>query len=144
MKSAPSIAFDYRPSRAIAVIIVALTILSIAGVSASGLVPIVKWVIAVMTLAYGGWILRRHLLPGFVRIVRGAGGWLLLDSEGAQSPVELVTHVRRGFLLVIEFRQPGAGLRHAILTPDNADPEIRRRLILVLAAGEPPSLSATI
>jgi toxin CptA len=137
MKSAPSIAFDYQPSRAVAVAIVALTLLSIAGISASGLVPIMKWVIAVLALAYAGWALHRHLAPGFVRIARGAGGWLLVDGDGAQSPVVLAAHVRRGFLLVLEFRQPDAGRYRAILTPDNTDADLRRRLMLVLATGEP-------
>jgi toxin CptA len=142
MKSAPSIAFDYRPSRAIAVAIVALTLLSIGGVSASGLDPIMKWAIAIVALAYAGWALRRHLEPGFVRIARGAGGWLLVDGDGAQSPVMLVAHVRRGFLLVLAFRQPGAGRSHAVLTPDNTDAELRRRLALVLAAGEPSAVNS--
>jgi toxin CptA len=144
MKSAPSIAFDYRPSRTIAAAIVALTTLSIAGVSASGLVPILKWAIAIVAIAYAAWALRRHLVPGFVRIARSAGGWLLVDARGAQSPVILVAHVRRGFLLVLEFRQPGAGRSHAVLTPDNTDAELRRRLALVLAAGEPSPVNSLI
>jgi toxin CptA len=142
MKSAPSIAFDYRPSGTIAVAIVALTMLSLAGVSASGLAPVMKWSIAIVALACAARALRRHLAPGFVRVARGAGGWLLVDGDGAQSPVMLAAHVRRGFLLVLEFRQPGAGRCHAILTPDNTDAELRRRLALVLAAGEPAPINS--
>jgi toxin CptA len=137
MKSAPSIAFDYRPSRAIALAIVLLTVLSMCGISASGLVPIMKWAIGMLALVYAGWALRRHLAPGFVRIARGAGGWLLVDGDSAQFPVVLAAHVRRGFLLVLEFRRIDAGRYRAILTPDNADADLRRRLMLVLATGEP-------
>ena len=142
MKSAPSIAFDYRPCRGLAVAIVVLTLSAVLAIFLSSIPLIAQLLLALLISAYACLTLYRHLRPKFVRVGRGEGGWLLVDSEGTELPVELIDHVRRGFLLVLSFRQEGVGKHHLVLTPDNSDTELRRRLMLILAAGNDQSGAA--
>lgn len=134
MKSAPAIAFDFRPSRGIAMAITGMTLLAILAISLSGLSAPWTWLLAIMAFAHGSWSLHRHLRPGAVRIAHGEGGWLLVDSDGNESPVVLVDHAHPGFLLMLGFRMDGGPIQRFVLTPDNCDAELRRRLLLMIAA----------
>lgn len=136
MKSAPGIAFDYRPSRLIALAVSAITLFAVLAVLLSGLPFWQKIVIALIALISGALGLRRHLTRDVVRIARGEGGWRLVDREGRESVVTLAGHVQRGFLLVLAFAGEGWRQRRLVLAPDNIDRETRRRLLLVLAVGE--------
>ena len=137
MKSAPTIAFDFQPCRGIALAVGIMTVLAVCAVLLSGLDTAAKVLLAFTALSVGMLGLRRHLNPGIVRIARGAGGWLLVDRQGNDLPVALIAHAQRGFLLVLDFHDDGAGQRRRfVLTPDNIDAELRRRLTLVLAVGE--------
>lgn len=136
MKSAPGIAFDYRPSRGLAVAIVGMTLLAILGVALGGLAMSVKLPILFAALIYGAFSLRRHLRSDIVRIARGAGGWLLVDAKGAEFPVTLVDSLHRGILVVLGFRQEGRPVRRFVLTPDNCDADLRRRVLLTVAASK--------
>lgn len=134
MKSVPAIAFDFKPSHGIAMAITGMTLLATLAISLSGLSAPWKWLLAIMALVYGAWSLRRHLRPGAVRIARGEGGWLLVDSDGNEVPVVLVDHAHPGFLLMLGFRTDGGPIHRFVLTPDNCDAELRRRLLLTIAA----------
>ena len=134
MKSAPSIAFDFSPSRGIAIAIAVITLLAVVAVLLGGFAMALKLPVAVGALLYGVWSLKRHLTPRVVRIAHGAGGWLLVDGKGAEFPVTLVDSVRRGFLLVLGFRREGGPIQRFVLTPDNCDADLRRRLLLTIAA----------
>ncbi len=144
MKSVPSIAFDYRPCRGLAVAIVILTLLAVLAIFLSGIYPTAKLLMVMVVAVHGFRALVRHLKPKFVRVARGEGGWLLVDHEGSDHPVGLINHVRRGFLLVLAFRQDGVGRHYLVLTPDNSDSELRRRLILILATdSNQPAVTTT-
>src|SRR5690606_13284777 len=94
-----------------------------------------RLVLAVAALALTVLALRKHLRPRTRRVAHGAGGWLLVDGEGNERSARLAAHVQRGNLLLLEFRaeeQPGH--QRILLTTDNSDADLRRRLILVLAA----------
>ncbi|MEO7935265.1 MAG: hypothetical protein ABIR27_03320 [Dokdonella sp.] len=134
MKSAPSIAFDFSPSRGIAIAIAAITLLAMVAVLLGGFAMAVKLPIALGALLYGVCSLKRHLTPRVVRIAHGTGGWLLVDGNGAEFPATLVDSVRRGFLLVLGFRQEEGSVQRFVLTPDNCDADLRRRLLLTIAA----------
>lgn len=143
MKSAPSIAFDYRPCRGLSVAIIGLILLALLAVFLSGLHLIVKLLLALLVAALGCVGLYRHLTTTTVRVARGEGGWLLVDADGGEMPVALIDHVRRGFFLVLSFHQEGVGKHSLVLTPDNSDAELRRRLMLILATGnDRPKLAA--
>ena len=137
MKSAPAIAFDYRPSRLIGLVIVCMTGLAVVATVLSGLAW--QWCALLVLLAgaLGGLVLVRHLRSGFVRIAHGAGGWTLVDGQGLDHPASLLAHVQRGWLLVLEFGTESVPRTRIILATDNCDADLRRRLLLVLAAGEP-------
>ncbi len=136
MKSAPGIAFDYRPSRLVALAAGAIAQLAGSGVLLSGLPLWQKIIIALIALISSVLGLQRHLARDIVRIARGEGGWRLLDREGRESVVTLAGHMQRGFLLVLAFSGDGRRQRRVVLAPDNIDRETRRRLLLVLAVGE--------
>ncbi|HET9034487.1 MAG TPA: hypothetical protein VFN25_16490 [Dokdonella sp.] len=135
MKSAPSIAFDYRPSRGLAIAMFVVALAAIVAILLSGLPGTVRLLIAPALAALGALALYRHLKSDVVRVARGEGGWLLVDLEGSERPVRLIDHVHRGFLLVLSFQPEAGRVRRLVLTPDNADGELRRRLLLTLAAG---------
>lgn len=144
MKSAPSIAFDFSPCRGLAVALVVVILLAVMAIFLSGIHPIAKLCLALLVTAYGSLILYRHLKPKFVRVARGEGGWLLVDDNGSEFPVELIDHLRRGFLLVLSFRRGGTATHRLVLTPGNSDRELRRRLVLILATGSDRPAGTTI
>lgn len=111
----------------------------VAGVTAvllSGLPGIVRFSIATALTACGAFALYRQLKPNIIRVARGEGGWLLVDVEGSEWQVSLIDHVHRGFLLVLAFRSEEGQIQRLVLTPDNSDAELRRRLLLNLAVGD--------
>jgi toxin CptA len=135
MKSAPAIAFDYRPSRRVAIAVVGVAALAILAVFLSGLSLGMRLVLALAALVLTVPALRKHLRPSTRRVAHGAGGWLLVDGEGNERSARLVAHVQRGNLLLLEFRaEEQSGHQRILLTTDNSDADLRRRLILVLAA----------
>lgn len=136
MKSVPAIAFDFRPCRGIALAIAGITVLAVIAVVASGLALALKLPIAMAALIYGVLALKRHWRPKTARIARGEAGWLLVDGGGTESPVALVDHAQRGFLLMLGFRKDDGPILRFMLTPDNCDADLRRRLLLTVAASK--------
>jgi toxin CptA len=136
MKSAPSIAFDYTPSRVVAASVVAIAALAtvspflteiprVAAIAAGTIPPLVAFV-----------ALGRFMRPKFRRIARDATGWKLVDAEGIAHPCELAADVRFAYLIALDFRIDGGGRFRAIVGPDNLDRDTLRRLVLRLARGE--------
>ncbi|MEP6881008.1 MAG: hypothetical protein ABI866_03390 [Dokdonella sp.] len=144
MKSAPAIAFDYLPSRGLAIAIIGVTLLATIAVLLGGVGIAFELPIAISTLVFGTWSLRRHLKPNVVRIARGAGGWLLVDATGKEFPVTLVDSLRHGFLLVLGFRQDEGPIQRFVFAPDNCDADLRRRLVLTVASGKNPEPAKTV
>jgi len=136
MKSAPTIAFDYRPSRWIAAAAGAVCIAATAAPWLAG-VP-VGWRIAasVSILVAGCVSVRRFLAIPFRRIACRASGWTLVDRGDADRAAILASHVHLGSWLVLDFKLDRGGRFRAVLGPDNLDAETRRRLILLLSRAE--------
>ena len=135
MKSAPAIAFDYRPSRRVAIAVACVGVLAILAVFLGGLALSMRLALALAALALAIFALQRHLQPQTRRVSHGAGGWLLVDRDGNERSASLVAHVQRGNLLVLDFRAENPpGRQRVLLTVDNSDADLRRRLILVMAA----------
>lgn len=139
MKSVPAIAFEYRPCRGISVAIAGMTVLAPVAITASGLALALKLPIALAALIYGILALKRHWRPETVRVARGDGGWLLVDGVGKETAVALVDHAQRGFLLMLGFRKDDGSVQRFMLTPDNCDADLRRRLLLTVAASKDPA-----
>jgi hypothetical protein len=142
MRSAPSIAFDYRPSRAV-----------IAAIGAVGFVAaLVPWwsaatlglriALSLGALGIAVVALHRYRSPPFHRIVRRASGWRLVDRDGREHAAILRAHRRLGTLLALDWHCAPRARFRVLLTPDNMDADTRRRLVLLLARGEPPQTEA--
>ncbi|MCK9538469.1 hypothetical protein [Dokdonella sp.] len=136
MTSAPTIAFDYLPSRTVAWVAASGVACALFAVAASGLAPLARaaLALAVLVLAAGG--LRRFLKPAFRRIAWQPEGWLLVALDGSEHAAELVAQRRLGTLLALDFRCAGRVRFRPLFARDNLDRETWRRLVLLLARAE--------
>jgi hypothetical protein len=134
MKSALAIAFDYRPCRWVAAGTLLIGTLAVLGILVCDLAPWLRLLLAASVLVYALFATQRFLRDPLRRIACVDGAWLLCRHDGAEEVVSLRSSVRRGALLVLEFVKEGGGVRRVVLTPDNLDADLRRRLILLLAA----------
>jgi hypothetical protein len=132
MKSAPTIALDYRPSRAIA-IAGALIVACAAGAPLLTGWPFAPKLAASLTaFGVGAASLLRFLRPPLCRIAYGEAGWQLHGRDRVHE-AELVEHARIGAFLSLTWRLATGRRWHALLAPDNVDADLRRRVILLLA-----------
>jgi hypothetical protein len=137
MKSALPIAFDYRPSR---VVMTTTVVVAAAAAVAPWLsaLPMGACVgLSAFVLAFASRALARFGRPAFVRVAHGAAGWMLFDDERGEHPALLVGHRRLGSMLVLDWRHDRRARLRAVLMSENFDSETRRRLVLLLARGEP-------
>ena len=138
MRSAPTIAFEYHPSRALAAMIVALTALAAASIAMSGMPW--PWMPASMiaTTVYGAAALRRHARPRICALAWQGDGdvSLTLAERGAMETGQgsLADARVLGPLIMLSLRWP-KGRAALWLLPDNLDADTRRRLRARLALG---------
>ena len=120
-----------------------MAVLALIAVFVSGMPLLVRLALSLAALLTALLTLYRHQHPLTRRVSYGAGGWLLGDRDGNERPAVLASHVYRGFLLVLEFHQESQTRRQRLLlTADNSDADLRRRLVLVLATTASPSTPA--
>ena len=136
MKSAPTIAFDYRPSRWIAVVASVVVIAAMAAPWLSALPWSAGIALSLAALVSGMAALKRFAYAPFRRIAYQASGWKLVDVDEAEHAVDLKAHTRLGSWFVLDFRRARRLRFRAVLGPDNVDAETRRRLTLLLARAE--------
>jgi hypothetical protein len=136
MRSAPSIAFDYRPSRRIAAGATAIVVLALVAPWLAALPRVVQVALSLATAALGVVALRRFHAAPFGRIAHRASGWALVDRSGVECPAELVAQRRFGTWISLDFSAADRGRFRALLDADNTDAQTRRRLILLLARSE--------
>jgi toxin CptA len=136
MRSAPTIAFDYRPSRRVAGVASIVLIAAVAAPWLSGVSRPAEIVLSLAAFVLGIAALKRFTQVGFRRIAYQASGWKLVDAAQAEHAADLLSHTRLGDWLVLDFRNADRHRFRALLGPDNVDAETRRRLILLLARGE--------
>jgi hypothetical protein len=136
MKSAPSIAFDYRPATAIVALASVIVVAAIAAPWFSAAPLPAKAVVAFAALAYGVVALRRFAHAEFVRIAYRASGWVLVDGIGTEHAADLASHARYGDWIALDFRLDRKRRFRALVGPGNVDAETRRRLILLLSRAE--------
>lgn len=137
MKSAPAIAFDYRPSRWVPLAIALLLLLALAAITTSG----VPWVAKVL-LGAGALV---HVVIALIRLYRPAirrcawyadGQWRVRDARGNDHAANLVRASVRGILIVLVLRSPVQRSSALVLLPDNCDADTHRRLRVRLSRGE--------
>jgi hypothetical protein len=136
MRSAPSIAFDYRPARAIAALTILIVLAAATAPWLSAAAPRAKAAVSVAAFGYGVIALRRFARTRFVRIAYGARGWVLVDEAGAERAADLGAHSRYGHWIALDFRLDRKRRFRALVGPGNADADTRRRLILLLSRAE--------
>lgn len=136
MKSAPTIAFEVRPSRWIAAAIALMSLAAAASPWMSALPAMGALALSMLAFALGGAALREFLRPLFVRIAFRDSGWTLVDRAGGEREAVLESHGRLGSWVSLGFRAGAASHFRALVGPDNLDAPTRRRLILLLSRAE--------
>lgn len=136
MKSAPSIAFDHRPSPAIAAFSLALVVAAAIVPWLSALPLVAKIAVSVLVLVYGIAAILGFVRTRFRRVAYRAAGWVLVDETGTEHAAILASHVRFGVWISLDFRLDGRRCTRALIGPGTADAETRRRLILLLSRAE--------
>ncbi|HEY0178422.1 MAG TPA: hypothetical protein VGC30_02180 [Dokdonella sp.] len=136
MRSAPAVAFDYRPSRWVAAGAAAVVALAALAPWLSASPAAARVGVSLLALAAGAAALGRYLRPRFVRVACRAAQWTLVDAAGAEHAVVLESQARLGALIALGFRHGARARFRVVLAPDNLDAETRRRLVLLLARGE--------
>jgi len=134
MKSAPAIAFDYAPSRWLAVAIVMIALFALIAVAFAGVGTWLQLALACTVIAYVVHALRRHLRAQTLRAAwHEAGHWRVALVGGEERVAELRHAVARAGWLVLTLRAGNGERVVLILGPDNSDADVRRRLRVRLA-----------
>ncbi|NCT68447.1 MAG: hypothetical protein GXC76_12530 [Rhodanobacteraceae bacterium] len=133
MKSAPTIEFDYRPSRRVGALAAVVAATAALAPWLTGLPWSLCAVLSLLAVVLGAVALHRFRHPPFRRIARRDAGWLLVDAAGDEHAAELKAHARLGALITLDLRLERGPRFRALLAPDNLDADTRRRLVLVLA-----------
>ncbi|ANB19141.1 hypothetical protein [Dokdonella koreensis] len=138
MRSAPAIAFDYRPSRLLIAALTVMGSLALVAVALCGLGLPLKLAVAAIVVVCVIRALTGLIRPAYTRIAHGEAGWVLVRRSGAEAAAALSKHVKLGALQVLDLRVDSRSFRVVVL-PDNLEPDLRRRLALIPMAGTPSS-----
>jgi len=131
VRTPPAIGFEYRPSRALAVCIVACAALAVLAIALSGLTRLPTMVLITVAIGYGTVSLWRFLHPRVLALTWRSGGSISVrfggrsggEVQGTLSDARVL-----GFLIVLHLRWPPGGRTSLWLLPDNLDADTRRRL----------------
>ena len=133
MTSAPAIGFEYRPSRWVPRLFVAVTCLAVVAVMASGAPVLMRVVLASVLIAVCSQEIRRLQLPIYAVGWASRSGWTLRGLDGADDAAALLSFRVAGQLVLLRLVSGRYGKLTLWLMPDNTDADIRRRLRMRLA-----------
>ncbi|GLQ45485.1 hypothetical protein GCM10007862_05360 [Dyella lipolytica] len=133
MTSAPAIGFEYRPSRWVPRLLVAVTGLTLLAIALSGLPGFLQLISMLGAAAACGHALRRLRLPVSAVGWANQGGWSLRGLDGADEPAVLLSHKVFRTVVLLRLASRRYGKLTFWLMPDNSDADIRRRLRMRLA-----------
>ena len=134
MKSAPAIAFDYRPSRRVAAGIATMALLAVVAGAFSGIGLWMRLAVGFASCGYAALVLRRFIASPARRVAwHEAGHWRMLDADGQEHVAELRHAVVRGAWIVLSLRLTDGRSIALVLAPDNCAADIQRRLRVRLA-----------
>lgn len=147
MRTAPAVAFDYRPSRVLAVATFAVSLLAVWAVAISGVPEWLCLALMLLIVASGAASLVRLLRPRIRSLLWRADGTIELvlqnrtREEGGDALGELRGARVMGPLIVLVLHWPPRGQAALWLLPDNLGPDTRRRLRMRLGSGDSRALS---
>jgi toxin CptA len=133
MTSAPAIGFEYRSSRWVPRLFVAVTCLTVVAVMASGGPVLMRVVLASVLVAVCSQAIRRLQLPIYAVGWASRSGWTLRGLDGADDAAALLSFRIVGQLVLLRLVSGRYGKLTLWLMPDNTDADIRRRLRMRLA-----------
>ncbi|MEO8803292.1 MAG: hypothetical protein ABI304_03035 [Rudaea sp.] len=134
MKSAPAIAFEYRPSRWVVLVIGVLTALAFVGLAVSGMPWWIKLAIGACSVAYATTSIVRFVrIPVINLSWYEAGHWRVFGLRDQELVAELQHAIVRAGWIVLTLRCSDAKCLRLLLTADVCDAETRRRLCVRLA-----------
>jgi toxin CptA len=133
MTSAPAIGFEYRRSRWVPRLFVAVTCLTVVAVMASGAPLLIHVVLASALVAACVQAIRRLQLPIYAVGWANRSGWTLRGLDGADDAAVLLSFRIVGQLVLLRLVSGRYGKLTLWLMPDNTDADIRRRLRMRLA-----------
>jgi toxin CptA len=134
MKSAPAIAFDYRPSRWLAVAVGGVAFLACVALALSGMPLWAKLAAASVACLCVAHSLRRFWLVPVRRVAwLEAGHWRIAEADGGEHVAELERAVVRGAWIILRLRRSARERLVLVLGPDNSEADLRRRLRVRLA-----------
>ncbi|HUD42423.1 MAG TPA: hypothetical protein VMR06_10570 [Dokdonella sp.] len=133
MRSAPAIAFDYQPSRLLIAALASMLALALVSINVSGLDW--AWKVGLSAIALGACVRSLHhwAHPRWTRIAFGEAGWVLADRAGSEAAAALDRYTKLGAMQVLTLRAESQAF-HVVILPDNLQPDLRRRLVLVVAS----------
>lgn len=133
MRSAPAIAFEYRPSRLLIAALGAMLVLALLAIVMSSLAWPWKIGIAAGVLVSCALSLHRLSDPRWTHVAFGEAGWILADRTGSEAVALLMRHVKLGAMQVLTLRVDSRPF-HVVILPDNLGHDARRNLVLVTMA----------
>lgn len=134
MRSAPAIAFDYRPSFTLAAALVVMMVLAWVAIHLCGLGLPLKLAFWGASLVWSADGLLRLFRPSYTRVAHGESGWTLVDRNGNEISASLAQYARLGFVQMLDFKAERRF--RLVLMPDNLDAQTRRKLALLLARAD--------
>ena len=133
MTSAPAIGFEYRPSRWVPRLFVAVTVLAVLAIALSGLPSVLQIPIAIGVLIWCANAVRLLRVPISAVGWANHGGWSLHGLDGADEPATLCSFKVVRTVVLVRLASRRYGKLTFWLMPDNSDADIRRRLGMRLA-----------
>ncbi|KGI78136.1 hypothetical protein LF63_0107255 [Oleiagrimonas soli] len=135
MSSAPSIGFDYRPSRWPVRAMAALSLLSVVAVLDSGAMWWLRLVLTMLIAVYSARACLEVMRPMVRRVQwRADGGWRLALADDSDVEARLLGMRVLGGSLVLRLGWASRRRQALLLLPDNLDADTRRRLRIRLSA----------
>jgi len=133
MTSAPAIGFEYRPSRWVPRLFVAVASLALMAIAASGAPVPVRIALMLASIAMCVYAIRRLRLPIYAVGWSSRSGWTLRGLDGADDAAMLASFRIVRQLVLLRLVSGRYGKLTLWLLPDNSDADIRRRLRMRLA-----------
>lgn len=135
MRSAPTISFEYRPSRRLLAALLAVTVLAVVAVLLSGLPGWPRLALLTLLLVGSAVEARRLMRSAWLRAGwQDTGEWRLLGADGTEHRAELASARVLGRWIVLRLRREHGRAAALVLGPDNAGGDLRRRLRMRLSA----------
>jgi toxin CptA len=140
MTSAPAIGFEYRPSRLLWRVLIAVATVAVLAVALSGLALWLKLPLgAAVVLATWQSVRRLAAVPVAAAGWSADNDWTLRLKDHEDVRATLASFRVFGVFILLRLQTVGRGVQVLLLAPDNSDADIRRRLRMRLATMRPDS-----